>query len=169
MRIRVVREPEVADVRGAVLSLRERAQQHRLQQREVGTVADAVDQRGVVHRGRLVAAGQREPGAGEEFAQHREFLGRRPLVHPVERGLLVPGEELRRAHVRGQHAFLDQPVRVVARRRNDARDLALVVELQRELDGIEVDGAAPFARGEQHLVERVELRQVRQQRARVRG
>ena len=155
----------MADVVRAVLRLRQRAQQHRLQQREVRTLADAIDQLRVVHRRRLVAAGERQRRAAEELAQRRELLRRRAFVDAIQRGLLVLREKVRRADVRREHAFLDQLVRVVARRRHDPHDLAVRVELQRQLDGVEVDRAASLARGEEHLVERVELCEMRQQRA----
>ena len=58
-------------------------------------------------------------------------------------------QEIGRADVRRQHALLDQPVRVVARPRHDARDLAVRVELDLGLDRFEVDRAAPPARVEQ--------------------
>ena len=74
--------------------------------------------------------------------QRDQLVRRRPLVHAVERDVLVFGQELRGADVGRQHAFLDQLVGVVARRRHDARDLAVLVELQRQLDGVEVDCAA---------------------------
>ena len=72
----------------------------------------------------------------------------------------VPREEAARAHVRREHAFLDQAVRVVARLGHDALDLALGVEQHPRLDGLEVDRAAPVARLEQHLEHGVEVLQL---------
>ena len=55
-------------------------------------------------------------------------------------------QEVGRRHVRGEHAFLDQTVRVVALHRDDTVDLALVVEDHLGFDGFEVDRAAPDPR-----------------------
>ena len=105
-------------------------------------------------------------GGREEFAQRRELVRRRALVHAVQRRMPLLGQEVRRADVGREHALLDQLVRVVARRGNDARDLAVLVEFDRELDRVEVDRAALFARGGERLVQRVQVREMRQQRLR---
>ena len=60
-------------------------------------------------------------------------------------------QERRRTDVGGKHALLDHPVRIVAHRRHDVLDLALIVEQHHRLDGFEVDCAAPVPRAEQHL------------------
>ena len=70
----------------------------------------------------------------------------------VQRRLLVLREEIGGADVRCEHALLDQLVRVVARRGHDPHDLAVLVELECQLDRVEVDRPASRARAEQHLV-----------------
>ncbi len=110
-----------------------------------------------------VAAAQLQRRRSEEIAQHGQLVGRRALVHAVEHGMPVLGQELRRADIRRQHAFFDQLVRIVARRGNDLRDLAVLVEFQREFDGVEVDGATLVPRRRQCVIERVQILQVRQQ------
>ena len=72
-------------------------------------------------------------------------------------------EEVRCADVGRQHAFLDDAVGVVAFVGFDALDLAVVVEDHARLDGFEIDGAALFARLDQHAIERVEVFQPWQQ------
>ena len=124
----------------------QRAQQHRLQQREIGTIADAVDQLRIIHRRRFVAARKRQRRAAAGIRAARRASPAAGPLDPVQRRLLVLREERRRADVRRQHAFLDQLVRIVARRRNDPHDLALRVEFQRQLHRVEVDRAAPLAR-----------------------
>src|SRR5437660_5243030 len=59
MHVSVVGETEMADVVGPILCLRQRAQKHGLQQREVRTVANSAEQLRVVSGRRLVAAGER--------------------------------------------------------------------------------------------------------------
>ena len=153
----------MADVVRPVPRLLQRAQQHRLQQRVIGAVLDPQQQLRVVGRRRLVAARERERAARQEIAQRRELLGRGPLVHAVERRMLVRGEEFRGADVRGEHALLDQLVRVVAHDRHDPDDLALDVELELHLDAVEVDRAARFAGALQRMEQRVEVGQPGQQ------
>ncbi|VWC36931.1 hypothetical protein BPS26883_06741 [Burkholderia pseudomultivorans] len=163
VRIGFVGETEVADVVRAVHGLLHRAQQHRLQHLRVGPVADLRHQRGVVARMRLVAAAEREPHAAQERAQVLELLGRRPRMHAVQARMLVALQEVGRADVRRQHALLDQLVRVVALARHDLLDLALRVADDIRLGRVEVDRAALLARGEQRLVDAVQVLQVRQQ------
>src|SRR5207249_1209503 len=133
-----------------------RAQQYRLQQRVVGALPDCEQQLRVVGSGRIVAAAERERAAGEKLLELRELLGCRAFVHAVERRMLRLGVELGRADVRRQHAFLYELVRLVARRRHDADDLSGDVELELQLDRVEVDRAALFARFRKRKVERVQ-------------
>ncbi len=95
---------------------------------------------------RLVAAGEVQAELLQELLQLLELLGRRPFVDTVERGMLVTLQEVGGADVGREHAFLDQAVGVVALDRDDALDLALVIEDDLRLDGLEVDGAAPHPR-----------------------
>ena len=91
---------------------------------------------------RLVAAAELQAEGAEEVAQLGQPLGRRSFVDAVERRVLALLEEVRRADVGRQHAFLDQAVGIVALVGFDALDLAVVVEDHARLDGLEVDGAA---------------------------
>ena len=75
---------------------------------------------------------------------------------------------LGRANIGGEHALFDQTVRVVARRRHDPNDLAVLVEFERQLVGIEIDRAACLARCQQHAKQGVKVLQMWQQRFRFR-
>ncbi|CAJ7112911.1 Uncharacterised protein [Burkholderia pseudomallei] len=169
VRVRVVRETEVADVVRTVDRLLHRAQQHRLQHLRVGPVADVRHQRRVIARVRRVAAAQREPHVAQERAQILELFGRRPRVHAVEARVLVALEEIGRADVRGKHAFLDQPMRVVTLARQNLLDLALCVADDVRLGRVEVDRAALLPRDEERLVDAVQVLQVRHQLGAARG
>ncbi len=83
--------------------------------------------------------------------------------------MLVLLEVFGGADVRREHAFLDQPVRVVANDRDDPHDLAAHVELELHLDAVEVDRAARFARSLERVEKRVEIGEVPQQRLRRRA
>ena len=153
----------MADIVRAVHRLLERAQHHGLQELHVRSCLDLVEQLGVVGCARFVATAQAQPELGEEGAQFLElFLGRR-LMDAVQRRVFTALQEVRRADVGGQHAFLDQPVRVVPHLGHDPLDLALLVEDHPGLGGLEVDRAALGARLQQHPEHLVEVFQMRQQ------
>jgi hypothetical protein len=63
-------------------------------------------------------------------------------MHAVQRRHAVLLEEARRFDVRRDHAFLDEPVRIVARRLDECGDLALGVEAHLQLRRVEVQRAA---------------------------
>ncbi|MCY1228262.1 hypothetical protein D9M72_405640 [compost metagenome] len=163
VRVGLVRQAEVADIVRAVHRLLHRAQQHGLQHRRVGTGLDLVHHLGVVRCLRLVAAAQRQAGGAQEVAQVLQLLFAGARVDAVQRRVLEAFEEVGRAYVGGQHALLDQPVRVVARARQDLLDLALRVADDIGLGGVEVDRAALAPRLEQDLEQLVQVLQVRHQ------
>ncbi len=77
--------------------------------------------------------------------------------------MFVALEEIGGAHVRRQHAFLDQPMRVVAMARHDLLDLALRIADDVGLGRVEVDCTALLSRRVQGLVDAIEILQLRQQ------
>ena len=163
MRVRLVGEPEVAAIFWRIHGLLERAQHHHLQQGRIGALLDLLQHLGVVLRGGLVAAGQLDAEPGEELAQRRDFLRRRWLMHAVERGMFVFGKELGGADVGCQHAFFDEAVRVGAHLGHDARDLAVLVELNARLHRLEVDRPTLAPRFQKRPENGVEMLQVRQE------
>jgi hypothetical protein len=100
----------------------------------------------------------------EHVLQRQPLLGRRSLVHAVQRGVLGAGDEVRRADVGRQHRLLDQLVRLGAHARHDLLDAAAVVADDLRLHGLEVDRAAQRALLEQRPVDLVQVQQVRHQR-----
>ncbi len=166
MHIRVEGEAEVADVLRRVNRALQRAQQDGLQQVEVGTGADLLQDLGVVLGSRYRAAGELQPQLGEEVAQRRDPVLGGHLVHAVQHRLATLGDEIAGADVRRQHALLDQAVRVVTLLGDDFLDLAARVEHHARLDRFEVDRAALLALAVQRLEDFVERRQVRRRPAR---
>jgi hypothetical protein len=162
MRVRLVREPEVALRFGAVLRLLERSQHDRLQQFGIRPPLHHREQFRVVLRLRLVTATERQAELGQELAQSGELLDRRTFVDAIQRGVLVALQEVRRADVRGEHAFLDDAVGVVAFDAMDVADLAVVAELHLRLDRLEVDRATPRAGLHEDTEELLECAQMRQ-------
>ena len=159
----LVGKPEMTHVIRAIHRLAQRTQHDRLQQLRVGAFLDLLEQRAIVLGRRVLAPRQPETELVQEAAQGLQLFGSRPFVNAIQARLLMLLQKRRGAHVRRQHAFLDQTVRVVTLHRNDVLDLALIVEQHHRLDRLEVDRPALVARLEQHLEQRVQGLQLRQQ------
>eukprot|EP00659_Diplonema_papillatum_P018894 gene18893-biopygen19134 len=160
--VRFVIQAEVALVIGAVHRLAQGAQHDGLDHVVIRTVLDAREQSLVVLRRRAVLAfvqGQAE--LTEERAQLLQTLRRRAVVHPVQRRNLVLFEEFCGGHVGRQHAFLDQLVSIVTGGRGDCGDLALGTEDNPGFLSFKVDRATHVTSAQQHLVQRVELLEMR--------
>ena len=164
MGVGLIGQTEVSDVVGTVNSLPQRSQHHRLQQLRIGAVLDLFQQLRIVACVRLVTATQTIAEFGQKRAQFLELLRSGAFVHAIQRRLLARLEKLGSAHVRCEHAFLDQPMRVVAHFRHDALDLAVVVEDHARFGGLEIDRTAQRTRLEQEPEQLVEVLQVRQKR-----
>ena len=86
-------------------------------------------------------------------------------MDPVRRRDPGLEQEARRLDVGGDHAFLDQLVRIVAQQHAGLGDLAAVVQHEAHFGTFELDRPAPRTRPGQHLVELVQALHVGQQRA----
>ena len=162
--VSLIRQAKVADVVRAVHRLLQAAQQHGLQHGGVRARLDLVHQLGVVLGGRRIAAGQGQAGQLQKAVQDFQFFRGGAFVHAVQARMGVLEQEIRRADVGGQHAFFDQPMRVVAGDRHNALDFALFVEQHLRFGGFKVDGAATVAGGQQHLEQRIQVLHMRQHR-----
>ena len=162
MRIVFVGQTEVADVVRAVHRLLQRAQHHRLQQLEIRTLLDFLEQQRIVLGSRIVAAAERQCEFAEKGTQVLQLVLGRRSMYAVQAGLLVLLQKCRGAHVGGQHAFLDDTVRIVAHDRHDVLDLALFVEQHHRLGRFEIDGAALATRLVQRSEQLVQILDVRQ-------
>ena len=78
----------------------------------------------------------------------------------VQRGMLLFDEEIGGAHIGGEHAFLDQPMRIVAGRRHDVFNLAAVSKQHHCFCRIEIDRTAFIAGAKQHLKHFIQMMQV---------
>src|SRR5207245_11383333 len=163
VRVVLVGEPEVADVLRTVLRLLQRAQQHRLEQLHVRTLAHGLEQLRVVLRGGFVPALEREAESLEKLAQAFQLLRGRAFVDAVQRRMLALGENVRGANVRGEHALLDDAVGIVALDLLDARRAPLAVEAELGFGRLEIHGAALLPRLEQRSEESIQQLQTRQQ------
>ena len=164
MRISLQRKTEVADVLGRIHRQRLAAQQDRLQQRRVGTLADLGQQRSEIAR--LHGGPWRHPQLEllEEFEQIGVLRFRRLVVDAIRRRHLFLQQEARGLDVRGDHAFFDQFVRVVALEHAGLHHFALRTQDETHFGRFEFDGAPRLARLRQHLVQLMQALHLRQQR-----
>ena len=114
----------------------------------------------VVERRRCLPTGQVEAQFAEESTQVFQLLGAGALVYTVQNGELLRLEKSCRRDIGAQHAFLDELVGIVANDRHDRLDLAVGIEDDPGLDGIEIDRATRLPRLAQHLVKLVQSLEV---------
>ncbi len=69
-------------------------------------------------------------------------------MHAIHARPFQPFEFLGRRHIRQHHEFFNQPVAIQARPRRDFLHLALIVQHHFALRQIQIQGAAPYARGQ---------------------
>ena len=122
VRVVLEREPEVPDVPGLVDGLRHRADDRGRDQARVGAVAELRQQVPQVLGRDLLGRRQPEPELAQELPQRLEPVELRQPVHAVQRRHAMTVEQPRGRDVGRDHAFLDQPVRVVARLLDERRD-----------------------------------------------
>ncbi len=163
MGVSLVVQAKVTIVLGAVYGLTQGAQHDRLDHMEIRAPLNLLQQRLVILRRRtFLALVQRETQLTEKGAQLFLTLQRRRIVDTIKCWDLMLLQECRRGDVGAEHALLDQLVRIVALGRLDLGDLAIGTEDDTRLLGLEIDRAAGMTRLEQHLVERIELLEMRQ-------
>ena len=156
MRVGVVTEAEMPVVLGAVDRLLQRAQQHRLQQVEVGAPLDLRQQLRVVAGVGCCPPPSDSAERGEEFLERVQLLRRRAFVHAVQRRVFLLQQVFRRADIGGQHAFLDQLVRLVAHDRNDRSILPRASNFSSSSTVSKSIAPRARTRRGEHLVQRVE-------------
>ena len=170
--IGVIGQAEVPLVVWGVDGLLHGAQHHGLQQRGVRAAMDALRKNLVVLRpgsafflrflGRIA---QRQAGTRQKFTQFGQPVGTGALVHPVQSRVFVAHQKIGCAGIGSQHAFLDQPVGIVAALGDDFGDAALGIAEHFRFGGVEFDGPPLLPRSFQRLIERIQLVQAGQQRA----
>ncbi len=168
VRVGLVAQAEVADVVRAVHRLPQRAQHHGLQQADIGTALDLREQLRVVAGVRVVAAAQRQRAIPREIrAALSSFSGVGPSCTRYSAGCLC---SCRKSAAHTLAASMHSSISLCASLRSDRHDLfdlALLVELI--CVSIVSKSIAPRSRARcsQHLEQRVQVLEVRQQRLRV--
>ena len=158
-----IRETKVADVVRVVLRLLHRAQHDAGNQLCIGAALDQLRKPGVVLGLRIVTATERQPHTAEKLTQIFQLRRCRPGVNAVQRGMLVRLQISSRTDVGGEHAFLNQLVRIIAHHGNDALDAPALVEQHLRFHRLELDGAALTACGEQGVINLFQRLQMRHQ------
>ena len=106
-----------------------------------GPVGDLLNHLCEVTRLHVLRVRHLESQAREVQAQLVETIGIRLRMHSVQSGDPVPANKLRGLHVRRDHAFLDQPVRVITGHGADALYVAVLRDVDPRLRDIQLDGA----------------------------
>jgi len=163
VRIRLVRQAEVADIVRAVDRLLHRSQQHGLQQLFIRPAAELLQQLAVVLGMRAVAATHAEAELAHKGAQGFEFFRSRPFMDAVQRRMFMPLEEIRRADIGCQHALLDDAMRLVTHHGLNPLDLAVIIEDHHGFTAIELNGSTFCARLDHDLIKLIEMLHVRHQ------
>ena len=134
------REAEVPLVLGAVDGLGQRPQHEHLEHPAVVPFPQAI-QGLTQHRRIKPPPRQANPGVGERLPYPLVPFSRRPFVHPIQSGDSVLFDKRRRAHVGGDHGFLDEPVGVRADEGVNGRNV-ISGKLQRRLVSVEIQRPA---------------------------
>ena len=125
----------------AVHCLAQAPQQHRLYDScDIITFGEAFDQDGVIACLRIIPSSQSQPQPGQKALQIGHSLHVRPIMVAING--IVPVMKLEipcSAHVRGQHTFLDQPVRIISRPRCDPADSLVVIEFNERFGDSEIN------------------------------
>ena len=161
VRVGLVGKPEMPDVVGSIARLLHRAQQHRLEKACIGPTSDPAKQLVIVTGGGFLATGQLQPERLEKIAHHLQLLDRWRGMISIKRTLLVRQQILRRTHIGGEHALLDQPVGFIALGQPYRGDAPPRIEVELGLARTEFDGASCGTLARQCLVDEIESLQRR--------
>ena len=157
------RQPEVADVVRAVHCLIETAQHNGLYQVPIRALSHLLQHLGIVFGLRLFTTWQGQAEIFEEGTQVGELFLLWCIVDAEQRRDLVLLEKFRGTNIGGDHAFLDQLMRVIPLQGHDAFDLFFGTELNHRFGSIEVDGATRTTTFQKSVIEIIQMVQVRDQ------
>ena len=141
-----------------------RSQQCKLEHTPVFPAAQRKSGGSIVPGARQCVSAKRDPEAREENTQGFDPLSIWRVMHPIQSGGPLARNKLCGTHVGAQHAFFNQPVRIVAINRHDIGYCASLIEDEPDLLPVKVHRAPSPARGKQHLVQIVKRTHRRSQR-----
>src|SRR3984893_4242767 len=119
-----------------------------------------------------LALAKLDADGGQKFAKIVELFQRWLVMRAIDDSLVFRFKPLSGRHIREDHEFLDEPVRIESWRRHDGFHRTLLVEDDLAFREVEIERPALVARGFEGgigLVKRNENRRMRQHRLRVRA
>ena len=146
VRILLEREAEMADVGLLIDGLGERANHQPLEQQRRRAARTAARPAGEIRAGLGARRTSRPPERVHDLLQFGHALLFGLAVHPVQASRLGETQRHRRLDVRGDHALLDQAMRIVAHHRVEALDPAVLADPRLDLAAAKIERAARFAR-----------------------
>ena len=146
MRVLLECETEMPDVGLLIHRLRERSDYQPFEQQSVGPRGQAFDQLPKLARCRLLGELRVDLQRGQHLLQLSDTLILRLAVYPVQTFGFRGAQRHRGFHIGGDHALLDQAMRVVARDGIKSLDGALLADARLDLAAAEIQRAARIAR-----------------------
>ena len=161
MRILLERKAEVADIRLLIDGLRQRTNHQSLEQNTVGPRDQPLHQLAKLARGRLLGKCRAHLQRIQDLLQFGHPLLFGLAVNPVQASCLRETQCDRRFDVGGDHAFLDQSMRIVARHRKKSFDGAVAADARLYLAAAKIQRAARVTRALQRAVHGIQRLQRR--------
>ena len=159
VRILFQRQPEVADIGLLIHGLSQRADHQALEQQTIRPRRQPLHQLAKFAGGRLFRECRAHLQCIQHLLQFRDALVLRLTMHSIQTAGLGEAQRHRRFHIGGDHALLDQAVRVVARHRIEAFDPAVAADTRLHLAAAEIESAARVARRFERAVDRMQRAQ----------
>ena len=158
MRVLGQRQAEVADVLRLIHRLRHRTHHHRLDQVRLFVADDLLQHRTQILRLQVAIRRQLNAEAAQELPQLLEpILFGLCRARDTASGILCFFRKRAACDVRGDHAFLDQPMRIVARLLDERRNAPVGTESHLEFRRIEIQCAALRSCSVQRLEDCVQI------------
>ena len=139
------REPEMTDVGLLVDSLGKRADHEALEQQSIGTRMQSVDELAKLARRWFLRKLRADLQGIQHLLQFRDALVLRLSMHAIQAPGFGKAQRDRGLDVRGNHAFLDEAVRIIARHRKESFDAAVVADARLDLTAAEIQCTARVA------------------------
>ena len=163
MGIVIMRQPEMTDIVRRIFGARHGAQQHGIDEVLIRPPLRHPQYSRVIPARRFAATAQTQPQFIQKFLQIRDLVCRRRGMHPIQRRHLVALQVTRCSHIGRHHAFLDHLVRIVTYQRHNLFYLAVRTKDNTGFGGFKINGTTFGTRLAQHLVESIQLFQMRHQ------
>ena len=156
VRVLFEREAEVADIGLLIHGLGERADHQTLEHQPIGPRRQPLHQLAKLAGRRLLRERRAHLQCIQDLLQFGDALVLGLTVNAVQAARLREAQGHRRLDIGGNHAFLDQAVRVVAHHRIEALDRAVAADPRLDFAAAKIERAARVARRLQRAVYRIQ-------------